>query len=709
MRIQRKRSGIAGDRAPGKEAGVRAPGKRSGVVSSATLSGGASPGKKSLKAMKEPVNPKASTEVQDYEEGMAMALLEDTTGLPSMLSSRAPMKHGGPTLHGLEAKPSGENSFDGSWISSVQNCAPSNDEELAMTLPRESLPRKKGDVLVALEGQKLGNCGKYLLQKLLEVLPLRSKTMGTGKKGDMFPLPTSRLVFLELDPNLNEDELDWLVCVTLSLNSVWGGCLFFDGVPSKSQRVCLSYLSEQVHRFCHIDAKIERLSWTEFLKVKSIDYKGDEVRVARYFTWKNISPALPAEIGRVPLSDICSHGCKHYVDNFELYLRPEAERKIGKAPRVMVEDSEWACVCKGLVKAGVCGILEEDEIHHENGVPLLNGLFGVTKEDFTAEDVEIFRLIMNLIPLNNICVPLGGDVATLPAWSTMSPFFLQPSQSLLVSSEDVKCFFYVMSVPTCWVKYLAFNKPVPDEALPMYLQGTSRRFYLASLVLPMGFLNSVSLAQHVHRNLANLSSCRVSGDEGAPERELRKDRPLPATESLWRIYLDNYDLLEKVSATEMCALEGTLAPGALALRQEYETWDIPRNVKKSVQRSSKCEVQGATVDGVAGVAYPRESKLAKYFALAFGLMEEQRATQKQWQVVTGGLVYFTMFRRPLLGCLNQVWKHIESFNASGCSPSLALPHDCRIEVVRFLGMLPLAALDFRLPVHPQVTCSDASQ
>ena len=280
-----------------------------------------------------------------------------------------------------------------------------------------------------------------------------------------------------------------------------------------------------------------------------------------------------------------------------------------------------------------------------------------------------------------------------------------------MSSEDVKCFFYVMAVPPAWVKFLAFNKPVPDEALPSHLQGQGRRCYLASLVLPMGFLNSVSLAQHVHRNVAQFSAQRLSSehaDQGRSELELRKDKPFPVGNPLWRIYLDNYDLLEKVKATEMCDMEGTAAPGALALRQEYEHWEVPRNVKKSVERSSKCEVQGATVDGVAGVAYPRETKLVKYFSLAFALMQQSHASQKQWQVVCGGLVYFSMFRRPLLGSLNSVWQHIESFNRPQCQHKHLVPPDCRLEVLRFLGVLPLASLDFRLSMHSMVTCSDAS-
>eukprot|EP00438_Fugacium_kawagutii_P012392 Skav215497 [mRNA] locus=scaffold165:781686:787326:- [translate_table: standard] len=411
-------------------------------------------------------------------------------------------------------------------------------------------------------------------------------------------------------------------------------------------------------------------SGTTVPEIRSIDYKGDEVRVARRFCWANITPALPSE--------------------------------------VMVSEEDWPDVCRGLVAANVCVIIPEEEVFSTDQGPLLNGLFGVTKDEWADSGVEIFRLIMNLIPLNGICQPMKGDVDTLPSWGSMNPFFLQPSENLLISSEDVRCFFYTMSVPDCWIPFLAFNKVVPEGSVPDHLRG--KRCYLASRVLPMGFLNSVSLAQHVHRNLvawSNERSTHLSGDTLCPDAELRKDRPLSLANPAWRVYLDNFDLLEKVEATQLVETEGSVAPGVWALRSEYELWKVPRNMKKSVSRSTRCELQGATVDGVAGIAFPRESKLAKYLGLAFSLVRLERASQKQWQVVCGGLVYFTMFRRGLLSGLNNVWQHIESFN-SGSSRVRQTPDDSRLEICRAMGLLPLARLDFRLDMHPMVTCSDAS-
>lgn len=326
---------------------------------------------------------------------------------------------------------------------------------------------------------------------------------------------------------------------------------------------------EEVRRFCTISEKCEVLDWSTFFSVRSIDYRGDEVRVARYFSWDNISPALPREIGVVPLNEVCQYGARHYVENFDLYLKPRHEWVPPTRPRVMVHEEHWDAAGRGLLDAGVCTLLGASEVFETSDGLLLNGLFGVPKDDATPEGVDIYRLIMNLVPLNGLCRPLTGDVDTLPSWSGMAPFFLQPEENLLVSSEDVKCFFYTLAVPQCWYKYLAFNRPVSDKVLPHHLRG--QEVYLASKVLPMGFLNSVSLAQHVHRVLVLNSS-----EGNQPEKELRKDKPFSVNSENWRVYLDNYDLLEKVQATHMVDLPDEPAAGVLSLRQQYEVWGVPR-------------------------------------------------------------------------------------------------------------------------------------
>eukprot|EP00438_Fugacium_kawagutii_P036535 Skav217626 [mRNA] locus=scaffold2172:789307:792972:+ [translate_table: standard] len=569
-------------------------------------------------------------------------------------------------------------------------------------------PSQKSFAPSGIDGLMLGSCGTHVLQLALEVLPLRSKNTDNGGSSSVFPLPTSRTVIAMHVDVQSDDELAWCLCVCLGLNSLWGGYLFYDGEASELQKTYLKNIYREVKRLCGMEAIVPRTCWDELFRVRSIDYKGDEVRVARHFTWDNIEPALPKEVGCVPLVEVCTLGSRHYVQHFPEFLKPEAEWGPIPRPRVMVPDDAWAQVCRGLLESRVCVMLSEEEVFQTGSGPLLNGLFGVTKDEWTDTGTEIFRLIMNLVPLNSICQPMKGDVDTLPSWGSMNPFFLQPDENLLISSEDVKCFFYTMSVPDAWIPFLAFNKEVPLELVPHTLTG--KRCYLASRVLPMGFLNSVSLAQHVHRNLVAWGGSKAAEDGEQvlePSSELRKDRPFPLANPSWRVYLDNFDLLEKVQSTQMVDYEGTVSPGIWALRSEYEVWRVPRNLKKAVSRSAKCELQGATVDGVEGVAYPRESKLSKYVGLAYSLARLDKATQKQWQVVCGGLVYFTMFRRSLLSGLNNIWKHVESYNVSR-RKVMSTPDDCKLELCRQIALVALARIDFRLDMHPMVTCSDAS-
>ena len=155
-------------------------------------------------------------------------------------------------------------------------------------------------------------------------------------------------------------------------------------------------------------------------------------------------------------------------------------------------------------------------------------------------------LIMNLVPLNALCQGLHGDISTLPHWFGMTPFHIEPHESLVVSSEDLRCFFYTLRLPSCWYPYLCFNKRLlPDGLVPQRSFGANP-VIPCSKVLPMGFVNSVGIAQHVHRVL---SYCRSQAHNHARNTvnliEIRKDRILPEGKAVWRVYLDNYDLLEK--------------------------------------------------------------------------------------------------------------------------------------------------------------------
>ena len=70
--------------------------------------------------------------------------------------------------------------------------------------------------------ESVSGMGSFLVQRLLEVLPLRSKLTGGESASAMLPLPTSKDVLLHLWPETPENVLMWVLAVCLSLNSMGG-------------------------------------------------------------------------------------------------------------------------------------------------------------------------------------------------------------------------------------------------------------------------------------------------------------------------------------------------------------------------------------------------------------------------------------------------------------------------------------------------------
>ena len=397
-----------------------------------------------------------------------------------------------------------------------------------------------------------------------------------------------------------------------------------------------------------VSEKFDGVSWESFMSARSVDYRGEEVRVARAFTWSNIEPALPPGIGSIPLEEVCGRGTLHYIQEFESYLLPEESQVYTKPPRVFVAEESWEQVCAGLLSKGLCRLIPQSEVFCVGHRHLHNGLYGVTKDEFTSDGVEIFRLIMNMVPLNRLCRNLGADVCTLPSVTSLGPVTLDQGEVLVMSSEDIKCFFYLFAVPVGWHKFLSFGRQVPASLVP---GANQEPHYLTSLVLPMGFISSVAIAQHLHRRVARLS------------------------------------LHSMMDATLAAEIKGEPSAEALAMRDGYQFRGMPRHPKKSVEQQLQAEVQGALIDGVSGRVRPKPSKIMKYMDLALLLLNDGRASQKQMQIVSGGFVYCAMFRRPFLGMLNRVWSFIMSFEGEPPVIKHELPPWVKLEMTRFLCAL----------------------
>ena len=157
-----------------------------------------------------------------------------------------------------------------------------------------------------------------------------------------------------------------------------------------------------------------------------------------------------------PLEQVVELCCRHYVENFQDFLlEPEDQVRV-RPPRVLVPQEDWPIFCQNMIHRGIFSRIHEDDVYRVSNQLLLNGLFGVTKHKFQGT-LETMRVIMNLIPLNSVCRSFDGDISTLPSWAGMSPLLLQPEEELVVSSEDVRAFFYIFKVPSSWHAFLTLK------------------------------------------------------------------------------------------------------------------------------------------------------------------------------------------------------------------------------------------------------------
>ena len=337
----------------------------------------------------------------------------------------------------------------------------------------------------------------------------------TTGKGDLFPLPVAHF-------NQHQGPHSaFLQAVLASLNSLHS---FGEGAASDrlspSARLVCKRLEDVVKGSTVLDEPLPDINFKSFFSTKGLDYSGDEVRLALPISWESVEASLPPEVGCLDIRDFCFGGVAHFVNNIDETLLPVEDQVRLAPPSVMIKGAGWDEVAHGLVQHGLCEVIPEDSIYQVNNQPLLNGLFSVSKDEF-KDGIPLARLIMNLKPWNMVSRSLSGDVGTLPAITQLGSLHLHDDDVLVTSSEDLRCFFYLFRTPPEWTKFMAFGKEAPRSLIP---EGKEhKKWYLAGRVLPMGYLNSVGIAQHIHRAVIQKAMGSLRG-LGLTIEELRRPR-----------------------------------------------------------------------------------------------------------------------------------------------------------------------------------------
>ncbi|CAE7940562.1 Tnks2, partial [Symbiodinium necroappetens] len=309
-------------------------------------------------------------------------------------------------------------------------------------------------------------------------------------RASIFPLPLPDNQDITTAREKKDGKKLWLFLLLVGLNYLNAGqqAPLQSFKPSSVQQGILDYLDGRVDAFLSHSFNVSKFDWGKFLRTKTISYTNEEVRTAKWTSWKNIKPALPyGHIGAIPAIELADGGVLDLLSDPRRYLRPNWDQHAVRSSRVMVTDEDWGELARGMVEFNLCSVLPKSALACASGHVIHNGLFGVEKGE-EVDGVEVHRLIMNLIPMNSVSMPVVGDVATLPLLHQMCVLQLHPDEELVVSSEDIRCMFYIFSLPPVWLPFLSFNKPVPADLVPPHVQ---EECFLCAKVLPMGYLNSV--------------------------------------------------------------------------------------------------------------------------------------------------------------------------------------------------------------------------
>jgi len=485
----------------------------------------------------------------------------------------------------------------------------------------------------------------------------------------------------------------------------------------KMERVGAAQM-ESIHRFYIAaddfikddSATLPGKDWGAILQGKRVGYDGEVVSKAVDLTMEQVLPALPPKNigGSIAALDLASGEMRNLLANPLLNIKPREEwpTELPRA-RMRIAKDEWMLLGPELVKRKLMKPVHRDELVYHNGKALLNGIFGVSKgktvkSESRGCDVDILRLIINLVPSNELQWPIGGDVDTLPHFGQWSGLELLDDEVLVWNSEDIQCAFYVFQLPDEWLPWFALDYPLPGHLVGL---SGDEPYHLAACVVPMGWLSAVGVCQAFLRKLVQ--------EAGVPgSKELRKDRALPI-EVCQRVlrfhqeYIDNYDggkVRKRDSIPKDKANHDVFSDQWQEMVVNgYRAWGVPRAADKSTEGFHGATL-GGCIDGDRGWIALGTVKSMELAEATFYILKQDPPTRKDVSMVSGRWVFVFQFRRTMMVILMEVfdvvnlkvvaWKRV---------PALAE------EMMMAMAMLPLLGMDLRQRVSSVVTCSDASE
>eukprot|EP00438_Fugacium_kawagutii_P000234 Skav212279 [mRNA] locus=scaffold732:326080:334230:- [translate_table: standard] len=440
------------------------------------------------------------------------------------------------------------------------------------------------------------------------------------------------------------------------------------------------------------------------LASRFLSYTGEEVPKMQVITLKQVEAALPpaSHSGSIDALDLLCEGSRQFLLRPEEALRDDVPHSAKLSAKVHIHPDDQLALAKLLVERRICTWTPRSAILRVNNQLVLNGMFAVGKGTFLPSGKEIQRLIMKLVPTNQVFRQAQGAMADLPGITQYLSMVLDGSEEVVFFQSDMSAAFYLFRIPPCWNSMMAFNLSFKGSCLGF---ADDEDYHLSCAVIPMGWGSSVSIMQEIADRLTVIGRLPQT-------HKIRRSAPLPVwlvetlTEattvgkSWYHVYLDNFCAMHRGAPDEE-PLEGIEMHRKL--EDIWERTGILSSSKKRVHGEATVQELGALIDGRRKLIGGSPLRLLKLVQVTLVVLSKPRLRQKWVQVLVGRWVHVFSFRRPAMILFDEVWKF-----HSAVKGTLVNFRKVRAELFGACLMCTLLHTDLSASVSPCTTASDAS-
>ena len=484
---------------------------------------------------------------------------------------------------------------------------------------------------------------------------------------------------------------------------------------SEAQAHALDYLESQVENFVDtVDVNMPDIDWDKVVKCQQVDYTGEMLMKGVPVTWAQVEPGLPpmGMAGGIDACRLAAPGMVQWLRDPSLSIKPRSQwpRRFRRS-YVRCKPSELPGLMRGLRTHGIISFLHDNDLVLDSeGNPLANGLFGVPKGDVAAADFDvhscILRLIISLVPSNELQRIILGEIKALPVFTQWMLLELLAHEVIAFSAEDMRAAFYLFGLPEAWWPYFVLNCPLSEELRKEFKLAPGQRWPCVVLI-PMGWVSATGIMQHLHLQMVRLAEARVASADRLPAIS-RSTMPVANAEMrlsrFLETYLDDYGQGEDMPEHELVNVADLPSDMQLAMREVYQEWGVASSTTKASVRVPKMLMRGAVQLGILGRAQPSSDKIVKGISIVWDIARRPRAPLRLCFSAGGIWVFMLQFKRPVFSLLLDFWEALED----DCDPDTRWGIVVQ-ELFTLVMALPLLHIDYRLPASSVVSCSDASE